>query len=554
MRRFYCIWTLGLLLAVHASAQTVPATQRPSGYTVFLRGVPIGREDVTVRTDADGIVITADARRTPPAVIASGRMEIRYGSDWTPRTLSLESTDNNQQMSLRTTFKDGAAVSEGSQAGKPVAKTDKVASDTLILPNGFFGAHVALARRLDTMAAPAPLRAYIAPLAEVAIRVVNVSSQRIQTGAATLDVKRYDLLLSNPVGGGDLEITLSVDSRGELVSVAVPAQTIDVVRDDVSAATSRLQTHSNPGDQPATIPAAGFNLGATMTRPQGVAPTMRLPAVILVPGSGVGDRDGVIAGVPILGQLAGALADAGFVAVRFDKRGYGQSGGRAESATLGDFADDAIAVQKWLASRRDIDPKRIAIAGHSEGAWVALLAASRERRIAAVVSIAAPSGTGAELVLEQQQQALDRLNLPPAERQEKIELQAKIHSAVITGRGWEGLPVETRRQADTPWFQSLLMFNPAKVVEDVRQPVLFIHGALDKQVPATHADRIADLTRKESKSKSVSVVTVRGVNHLLVPAVTGEVEEYGTLPSRAVSSDVTMAVSDWLTRTFQAIR
>jgi hypothetical protein len=281
---------------------------------------------------------------------------------------------------------------------------------------------------------------------------------------------------------------------------------------------------------------------------------MRLPAVVLVPGAGVGDRDGVIAGVPILGQLAGALADAGFVAVRFDKRGYGQSGGRAESATLGDFAEDAISVMKWLAARRDIDPKRIAIAGHSEGAWVALLAASRERRIAAVVSIAAPSVTGAELVLEQQRQALDRLNLTPAERQEKIDLQTKIHSAVITGRGWDALPLDTRRQADTPWFQSLLMFNPEKVVEDLRQPVLFLHGALDKQVPVTHAERIADLTRKESRSKSVNVVTVRGINHLLVPAVTGEVEEYGTLTTRNVSGDVTMAVSDWLTKTFQAIR
>jgi fermentation-respiration switch protein FrsA (DUF1100 family) len=98
------------------------------------------------------------------------------------------------------------------------------------------------------------------------------------------------------------------------------------------------------------------------------------------------------------------------------------------------------------------------------------------------------------------------------------------------------------------------MFDPAKVVEDIRQPVLFVHGALDKQVLPAHADRIGDLTRKESRSKSVSVVTVRGVNHLLVPAVTGEVEEYGTLPNRSVSGDVTMAVSDWLTKTFQAIR
>ena len=44
------------------------------------------------------------------------------------------------------------------------------------------------------------------------------------------------------------------------------------------------------------------------------------------------------------------------------------------------------------------------------------------------------------------------------------------------------------------------------------------------------------------------------MNHLLVPAVTGEVNEHGTLPDRNVSKDVTMAVADWLTKTFASIR
>jgi len=324
------------------------------------------------------------------------------------------------------------------------------------------------------------------------------------------------------------------------------------VRDDVSSSTTRTQTHSNPGDEPATIPASGFNLGATLTRPANAAG--KLPAVILLPGSGVGDRDGVAAGVPTTGQIAGAIADAGFLAVRFDKRGYGQSGGRAESATLNDFAEDAVAVMKWLAARRDVDSKRIAVVGHSEGAWVALLAAAREKRLAAVAAIATPSGTGSELILEQQRHALDRMNATVADRQAKIELQTKINAAVISGRGWESVPPEMKRQADTPWFQSLLMFDPAKVIKNVRQPMLFVHGELDTQVPVSHVERIADLARKQSKSKAVEVVTVRGVNHLLVPAVTGEVDEYATLPDRTVSKDVTSAITGWLSKTFAAVR
>ncbi len=550
MPALYCIWALVLLLAVPVAAQPAPPVTRTSGFTIFLQGAPIGREDVTTREDANGLVITSQARRSPPAVTASGTLEIRYRADGSPQSVLLESTNEGQPLSLRTKFADGNAISEGNQGQIPITKTDKITPDAVLLPNGFFGPHVALARRLAKLDAGGELRAYIPPYAEVGIQISAVNTQRIQTGSSTLDVRTYELLFANP--SGILNMTLSVDGTGDLVSIRIPAQQLDIVRDDVSSATTRTQTHSNPGDEPVTIPASGFNLGATLTRPANA--TGKLPAVILLPGSGVGDRDGVASGVPTMGQLAGAIADAGFMAVRFDKRGYGQSGGRAESATLSDFADDGIAVMKWLAARRDIDPQRIAVVGHSEGAWVALLAAAREKRIAAVGAIAAPSVTGSELVLEQQRHVLDRMKATDVDRQAKVELQTKINAAVITGRGWDAVPSDVKRQADTPWFQSLLTFDPAKVIKDVRQPILFVHGELDQQVPVSHVERISDLARKQSKSKSVAVVTVKGVNHLLVPAVTGEVDEYATLTDRHISKDVTTAITDWLTTTFAAVR
>jgi fermentation-respiration switch protein FrsA (DUF1100 family) len=83
---------------------------------------------------------------------------------------------------------------------------------------------------------------------------------------------------------------------------------------------------------------------------------------------------------------------------------------------------------------------------------------------------------------------------------------------------------------------------------------LFVHGALDKQLPVTHAERLADLARKQSDSKSVDLIVVRGVNHLLLPALTGEVSEYNSLPDRNVSKDVSSALTTWLTKTFATIK
>ena len=52
----------------------------------------------------------------------------------------------------------------------------------------------------------------------------------------------------------------------------------------------------------------------------------------------------------------------------------------------------------------------------------------------------------------------------------------------------------------------------------------------------------------------MELLIIKGVNHLLVPAVTGEVAEYGELTNRNVSTDVVSALSAWLTRTFAAIK
>ncbi|MBI4263214.1 MAG: alpha/beta fold hydrolase [Acidobacteria bacterium] len=553
MHARYSIWTLALVLAVPMAAREQAAVPRQAGYTVFLRGTPVGREDVTVVQDASGITITGRGRLSAPLNVLTRRVEVKYRPDWTPEFLTVDASVEGGDTTLKTSFLDETALAEGTVGGQRLAHTDVVSRQPFVLPNAFFGSYEAIARRLSAAEAGSEYRVYVGPrLPELTFRLSSVSTERMQTGTSTFNVRRYVLVFAG--AGGVIPVNLYADEQGTLLRVNVPSQALDVVRDDLAASTARTLVYANPGDEAVTIPAAGFNLGATLTRPRNAPDAARLPVVILVGGAASGDRDGVVAGVPILGQIAGTLADGGFLALRYDKRGYGQSGGRAESATVGDFADDTRAVVRWLRNRRDVDGDRLAVLGHHEGAWVALLAASRERRITAVVSIAAPSTTGARWVLEQQRQTLEAMKAAPDDREAKVELQNRINAAVLTGRGWDGIAPEIRRQADTPWFQSLLAFDPAKVIEDVRQPLLFVHGQLDREVPVAHVDRIATLAREESDSRSVTVLSVRGVNHLLVPAVTGEITEYATLQDRAVSGDVTSAVSEWLTRTFAAIR
>ena len=260
---------------------------------------------------------------------------------------------------------------------------------------------------------------------------------------------------------------------------------------------------------------------------------------MLIGGSGAVDRDETIAGIPVFGHFARDLAAAGFMVVRYDKRGVGQSGGRAEAATLSDYAEDARAVLQWLDKRKDVDKKRMGLVGYGEGAAVAMLAARRERkRVSALALLAGISTTGSAVVLEQQKRALDQMQLSDAERAEKLALQVKVNNAVITGTGWEGVPDALRKAADTPWFQSYLAFDAARAMRDVRQPLLVVQGELDTEVPPSHADGLVTHAKARKGTADVQVVKVPGVNHLCVAG-----------PDAQVSKQATSAVAEWMITT-----
>src|SRR5262249_46862125 len=155
------------------------------------------------------------------------------------------------------------------------------------------------------------------------------------------------------------------------------------------------------------------------------------------------------------------------------------------------------------------DPKRIVVIGHAEGGAVALLAASKEKRIAAVGLIAVAGVRGAELILEQQQRALSRSNLSDADKQARIDLQRIINEAVITGKNLKSLPAQVQRQVDTLEYQSILTYDPAAVVPKVRQPLLIIQGDLDTQIAPRNADRLEQLARARKGAPPVQVVRLR---------------------------------------------
>jgi uncharacterized protein len=544
---------LALALSVSAAAgQTpppLPAAESGTQFLVFFRSQPVGREEVLVLRLADGWMVRGTSRLGAPIDITTRVAQIDYDLQWRPKSLLVDGVVRGQDVTLKTTFDGSKASSVLAIQGAPQSKADAVSADPVVLPNTFLGSYAGLARRLQGKLAGSELRAYIAPQAEITVRIMSAVPERIETPKGAISATRYAMTFNNPPPTGDLAVNLWADADGGLLRLNIPTQMIEMAREDIASAASRTAAFSLPGDESVTVPSIGFNLAATITRPAGAAAT--IPAVILIGGSGPTDRDETIAGIPIFGQIARDLVAAGFAVVRYDKRGIGQSGGRAESATIADYAEDARQVLFWLGRQKGIDRERIALVGHSEGGLVAMLAAGRERgRVAAVALLGTPSASGNEVVLEQQKNLLSKMPIDDAQRAEKIQLQEKINNAVIKGTGWGDIPLEARRAADTPWFFSFLTFNPEKAMNETRQPLLIVQGELDVQVTPHHADTLATMARDRKGAKApVEVVKVPGVNHLLVPAKTGEISEYATLgPDAKVSPQVTGAIASFLTK------
>ncbi|MGE9715182.1 alpha/beta hydrolase family protein, partial [Escherichia coli] len=112
----------------------------------------------------------------------------------------------------------------------------------------------------------------------------------------------------------------------------------------------------------------------------------RVPLVVVIQGHGPNGRGGFT-------EIVKRLTAHGIAVLEYDKRGVGQSTGTYEEDAE-KLTADAAAVVAAMRRRPDIDGRRIALVGHSQGGVIAPAVAAADPSIAAIVMLAGSVGDG----------------------------------------------------------------------------------------------------------------------------------------------------------------
>lgn len=287
-------------------------------------------------------------------------------------------------------------------------------------------------------------------------------------------------------------------------------------------------------------------LAGTFSRP--ASGTGRLPAVLLLSGSGPHDRNGNPPRTELqwnfLHSIAMDLAARGIASLRYDDRGVAASSGSFADAGFADLASDAASALHYLASRDDVDVGRLGVIGHSEGALIAAKLAEVEAgtSIASLVLIGAPAEPLDRMLLSQVRRRLGERGKDARDADRILARMRAFFEHVRLSRGdvlvWRG------RSRRVRWLREHLEVDPLKLFGKVSCPTLVVQGEKDLQVPAGHRVHVASALASEE----VETVLIPGAGHFLMPA-TGKLSDYAEA-RRRVRSEALDAIGGWLSRRF----
>ncbi|MCX6094683.1 MAG: alpha/beta fold hydrolase [Candidatus Bipolaricaulota bacterium] len=571
---------LGAVLGVLLLAFVLPHSEGPTKgpdemgtqiaagrFAVEQAGVRLLDESYTLLARPEGgyILLSQGEIHAPDQTVKLSQ-ETDYGRDYAPSSydLTAESKTGRQTISARSA--QSGLVMEARAGLVHQANTIKDAKEIALLDNNVVSHYAVLLLALRAGALKTTFTAAIPQLlVGLPAKAEGPEKVEFRSGDEVLEGTAFRVHI------GDTAIVL-VEREGRLVGLVNETQ--GIVAFDSAVLPKGFAIIEEPGQEGSRVgiesevafPSGDLTLAGTLTLPaSGREP---FPAALLIHGSGPVDRDENAPGLKtdVFRQLAEALAASGIASFRFDKRGVGESGGDAASASRADLLDDVRAALDALRAQPEVDGGRIVLIGHSEGAYLAPIVVAEDPKIAGLVLLAGAARSLAEIT-RWQVETLLRLQGASDEQVSAALAQEDQYLAFVKGSEGEwddysfdelkrSMPWLTEQAASalvaTPlslsWLREHYTDDPQAWLRRVSVPVLVVNGGKDLQIPSSEADGIR-AALAEGKNPEVTIRALDDLNHLLrhhpeAPSLT-----YRHL-DEPVDARVLDAVTTWLKRHF----
>lgn len=244
----------------------------------------------------------------------------------------------------------------------------------------------------------------------------------------------------------------------------------------------------------------------TFTAPDGSEDAV--PGALIISGSGPTDRDGNSEARPEANtnlNFARVLAEAGVATLRYDKLGSGETGfGEQDPEADIDpavFDEQMAAAYEELTAQPEVDPDRIAVLGHSEGALYALRAHELVEDATPAVVLAAPIGDRYLNVIDRQftEQAREGEAAGELEELDAVTLLSDARAARAAVRDGHDFPDELAPELEAVYSSQNRDFlahmdglDPAEQAANLPEDTstLVLWGEDDTQVIGEDIDRL----------------------------------------------------------------
>ncbi len=285
------------------------------------------------------------------------------------------------------------------------------------------------------------------------------------------------------------------------------------------------------------------------------------PVVVVIHSAGQGNHD-----YYLYNHLKETLARINIGVFTYDRRGFGESQGNFNSASLEDLAKDALSAIDVLKRRKDIDKEKIGLYGISQGGWIAPLAYTlKPEEISYMILVSSCGVSPSEQMIYS---ATTTLQMNGYSEQD-IEKARYVRN--ITDDYYRGIKDKQSTQQELDlfksedWFNEIYLpvnkegslpdnpkltkwinemdFRPEKYFNQIKIPIAIFYGETDRWVPIKISKEIWRESLEKADNKNSSFFDIKSAGHMMI------IDEDNNPTEEIISLEYSEKIMNWLLKT-----